>query len=44
MAKLRIDALAAFLLLMLSAVLFLPVTAFVVGEDDYRTHLRASTT
>jgi len=40
MAKLRIDALAVGLLLMLTAVLFLPVTAFVVGEDDYRTHLR----
>ena len=40
MAKLRIDALAAGLLLTLTAVLFLPVAAFVVGEDDYRTHLR----
>jgi hypothetical protein len=40
MAKLRIDALAVGLLLMLTAVLFLPVTSFVVGEDDYRTHLR----
>jgi hypothetical protein len=39
MAKLRIDALAVGLLLMLTAVLFLPVAAFVIGEDDYRSHL-----
>jgi hypothetical protein len=39
-ARLRIDALAAGLLLTLTAALFLPVTTFVVGEDDYRTHLR----
>jgi hypothetical protein len=38
-SKLRVDLLAIGLLLVLTAVLFLPVAAFVVGEDDYRSHL-----
>ena len=39
MARLRVDALALSLLLVLTAALFLPVAAFVVAEDDYRSHL-----
>jgi hypothetical protein len=41
MAKFRVDALCLSLSLLLVAALFTPVAAFVVGEDDYRTHLVA---
>ena len=40
-AKFRVDALCLSLSLLLTAVLFIPVAAFVVGEDDYRSHLVA---
>lgn len=41
MARTRDDVVAVSLLLLMTAAVFAPVTAFVAGEDDYRSHLRA---